>query len=77
MPLPVDRNDVHIDRIHIKANTYRGASMAVLWQSSVVNGGRIVELVRTASPGTLVFVCLTGGASSLLTLPVDGLSLKV
>lgn len=36
----------------------------------------ILNLVKDAGEGDIVFVCITGGASALLPLPVEGISLE-
>jgi hydroxypyruvate reductase len=37
---------------------------------------RILELVRAAGEDDLIFCCISGGGSALLTLPVDGVTLE-
>lgn len=36
----------------------------------------IVEVAKNAQKGDLVFVCITGGCSALMPLPVEGISLE-
>ncbi|MHB1319364.1 MAG: DUF4147 domain-containing protein [Anaerolineae bacterium] len=45
-------------------------------EDSVAGAGRIVEVLRSAKKGDVVFECESGGGTALLTLPAPGLTLE-
>jgi glycerate 2-kinase len=45
-------------------------------QASVEGSKKIVEIARSASERDLVFCAITGGASALMSLPAEGISLR-
>lgn len=45
-------------------------------QAAVKGSKEIVEIARSAKKGDLVFACITGGCSALMTLPAEGISLE-
>lgn len=45
-------------------------------EQGVEGSKKIVEIANSAKQGDLVFACITGGCSALMTLPTEGISLE-
>lgn len=60
---------------HIRLHAARPAGLNEPVEAGVYGAERIVELVRTAQPDDVCLCLLSGGASALLPLPCDGITL--
>lgn len=52
------------------------ASHPVPDEAGVRGGREVVRIAKSAEGGDLVFACITGGCSALMSLPVEGISLE-
>ena len=52
------------------------ASHPILDKAGLKGAKEIMNIVKSAKKGDLVFVCITGGCSALMPLPVEGISLE-
>jgi glycerate 2-kinase len=67
LPGPVGKTDSRLEHIE--------ASHPIPDSLSVEAGRRVLEIAAQAGEKDILFVCISGGGSSLLTLPADGISL--
>jgi glycerate 2-kinase len=67
MPGPVPKGDYRLEHIE--------ASHPVPDALSVEAARRVLEIAARAGENDLLFVCISGGGSSLLTLPAEGITL--
>ena len=63
------------DTVRLKRIPVTLAGHPIPDEESVAGGRRIIEIERRAKKGDIVFVCASGGATSLTAVPVPGVSL--